>query len=315
MVRKKARAGVAVGLLALAGCSPTMSGQVKEDVSVTGQTQRVEAAGLQYSGPQYTVAIIKFANKTPSKMLNLGEAATDILRTLVKSAGLEPIDVTEDAMRQQEELIRLQQTGAVKTGKKDAAEGFESVDYRIQGAITAYSEVEEGMDLALAGSKTQIARVQVDYSLVDVASGKSLLAESGMGEYRKETTQILGMGGRSTADVGLRDGALRDALSKAMEKMIAKLNAQPFTGRVLALEGPTVIIRAGEKSRLAPGTKLGVFRPGQDLIDPDTGRSLGKREKQIGELILANHQNERVSEARIASGTGFQAGDVVRVVR
>ncbi|WP_447972880.1 CsgG/HfaB family protein [Nitrospira sp. Kam-Ns4a] len=315
MVRKKVRAVVALGLLALAGCSPTMSGQVKEDVSVTGQTQRVEAAGLQYSGPQYTVAIIKFANKTPSKVLNLGGAATDILRTLVKSAGLEPIDVTEDAMRQQEELIRLQQTGAIKAGKKDAAEGFESVDYRIQGAITAYSEVEEGMDLALAGSKTQIARVQVDYSLVDVASGKSLLAESGMGEYRKGTTQILGMGGRSTADVGLRDGALRDALSKAMEKMIARLNAQPFTGRVLALEEQTVIIRAGEKSRLAPGTKLGVFRLGQDLIDPDTGRSLGKREKQIGELVLANHQNERVSEARITAGTGFQAGDLVRVVR
>lgn len=306
---------LAVGLLALAGCSPTTSGQVKDDVSVTGQTQRVEAAGAQYSGPQYTIAIIKFSNKTPSKVLGLGESATDILRTLVKNAGLEPIDVTEDAMRQQEELIRLQQTGAVKTGKKDAAEGFDSIDYRIQGAITAYSEVEEGMDLALAGSKTQIARVQVDYSLVDMASGKSLLAESGMGEYRKGATQFLGMGGRTTADTGLRDGALRDALSKAMEKMINKLNAQPFTGRVLALDGPTVIIRAGEKSRLAPGTKLGVYRPGQDLIDPETGRSLGKREKQIGEIIIASHQNERVSEARVSSGAGFQPGDIVRAIR
>jgi curli biogenesis system outer membrane secretion channel CsgG len=261
------------------------------------------------------VAIIKFANKTPSKVLGLGESATDILRTLVKNAGLEPIDVSEEAMQQQDELIKLQQTGAVKTGKKSAAEGFESVDYRIQGAITAYSEVEEGSDMVIAQKKVQVARVQVDYSLVDVASGKSLLAESGMGVYKKETGGVLGFGSKSTADVGLRDGAFRDAFSKVMEKMINKLNAQPFTSRILAMDGQTAIIRAGEKSKLAPGTKLGVYRAGQDLIDPETGRSLGKREKQIGEIALVSHTNDRVSEAKVSSGTGFQAGDIVRQIK
>ena len=309
------RLSAALALVALTGCQATMTGQVKDDVSVTGQTQRMEAAGAQYSGPQYTVAIIKFANKTPSRVLGLGESATDILRTLVKNAGLDPIDVSQEGMQQQEELIKLQQTGAVKAGKKNAAEGFESIDYRIQGAITAYSEVEEGSDALVYQKKIQIARVQVDYSLVDVASGKSLLAESGMGEYRKETGGALGFGSKSSADVGLRDGALRDAFSKVMEKMINKLNAQPFTSRVLAMDGPTVIIRAGEKSKLAPGAKLGVYRAGQDLIDPETGRSLGKREKLIGEIALISHTNDRVSEAKVSSGTGFQAGDIVRAIK
>ena len=302
-------------VMILAACAPSMTGEVKDDVSVTGQTQRMEAAGAKYSGPQYTVAIVKFANKTPSRSTALGESATDILRTLVKNAGLEPIDMSQEAMQQQEELIKLQQTGAVKAGKKNAAEGFDSVDYRIQGAITAYSEVEEGRDLLITQTKIQVARVQVDYSLVDVATGKSLLAESGMGEYRKETGGALGMGTKTTADTGLRDGALRDAFSKAMEKMIVKLNTQPFTGRILLMEGQTAVIRAGEKSRLPSGAKLGVYRPGQDLIDPETGRSLGKREKQIGELMLTSHQNDRVSEAKVSSGTGFQAGDIVRVIK
>lgn len=315
MNQRGASAVVIVSLMTLTGCQATMTGQVKEDVSVTGQTQRMEAAGARYSGPQYTVAIIKFANKTPSKVLGLGESATDILRTLVKNAGLEPIDVSEEAMQQQEELIKRQQTGAVKAGKKSAAEGFESVDYRIQGAITAYSEVEEGSDMVIVQKKTQIARVQVDYSLVDVASGKSLLAESGMGEYRKETGGALGFGSKSSADVGLRDGALRDAFSKVMEKMINKLNAQPFTSRIIAMDGQTAIIRAGEKSKLAPGTKLGVYRAGQDLIDPETGRSLGKREKLIGEIALVNHQNDRISEAKVSSGLGFQPGDIVRAIK
>jgi curli biogenesis system outer membrane secretion channel CsgG len=313
MLRRCMLLGCSVAVLS--GCQATMKGQVKDDVSVTGQTQRLEAAGAQYSGPQYTVAIIKFANKTPSKVLGIGEAATDILRTLVKSSGLEPIDVTEEAMHQQDEMIKLQQTGAIKTGKKSAAEGFDSVDYRIQGAITAYSEAEEGQDMVVYQKKVQIARVQVDYSLVDIATGKSLVAESGMGEYRKETGGALGFGSKSTADVGLRDGALRDAFSKAMEKMVTKLSNMPFQSRIVLVDGSNVIIRAGEKSKLSPGTKLAVYRPGQDLIDPETGRSLGKREKQIGELTLLNHQNERISEAKVGMGAGFQAGDIVRALK
>lgn len=306
---------VGVCVLALAACSPTISGQVKDDASVTGQTQKLEAAGANYHGPAYTIAIIKFANKTPSKVLGIGEAATDILRTQLKSAGLEPIDISEDALQQQEELIKHQQTGAVKKGKKDAAEGFESVDYRVQGAITAYSEAEEGSDMLIIQKKTQIARVTVDYSLIDIATGKSLLAESGAGEYKKETGGMLGFGSRSTADVGLRDGALRDAFSKVLEKMVNKLTSLPYHSRIMLVEGQTIIIRAGEKSKLAAGTKLGVYRAGQDLIDPETGRSMGKREKLIGEVTLLSHQNDRISEAKITSGTGFVVGDIVRAVK
>jgi hypothetical protein len=294
--------GMAVAaLVVLTACDATISGQVQDDASVTGQTQKLEAAGANYHGPAYTIAIIKFANKTPSKVLGIGEAATDILRTQLKSAGLEPIDICEDAMQQQEELIKHQQTGAVKKGKKDAAEGFESVDYRVQGAITAYSEAEEGKDLLI--------------TLIDIATGKSLLAESGAGVYKKETGGVLGFGSRSTADVGLRDGALRDAFSKVLEKMINKLSSLPYQSRIMLIEGSTVIIRAGEKSKLAAGTKLGVYRAGQDLIDPETGRSMGKREKVIGEITLINHQNDRISETKITSGTGFVVGDIVRAMK
>lgn len=299
----------------LSGCAPTVTGAVKEDVSVTGQTKKLEEAGAQYRGPSYNIAIIQFDNKTPSRIIGVGEAATDILRTIVKHSGLEPIVLSKEEMRQQERLIELQQTGAVKTGKKDAAEGFESVDFRISGAVTAYSELEEASDILLAQSKTQVARVQVDYALVDVATGKSLLSESGMGEYRKTTGGLLGLGSRSTADVGLRDGALRDALSKAMTRMVEKLNVMPFQSRIVLVEAGGVVIRAGTKSRLEPGTILGVFRPGADLVDPDTGRVIGKREKRIGEIVITSHQGENVSEASIKSGAGFQTGDVVKVIK
>jgi curli biogenesis system outer membrane secretion channel CsgG len=308
-------AAVAVASVLITSCAPTTTGAVREDVTITGETRRLEEAGALYTGPQYNVAILTFANKTPSRVIGVGEAATEILRTLVKKSGLEPMLLSEDEMREQERLITLQQTGALKTGAKDASEGFEPVDFRISGAVTSYSELEEGSDILVAQSKTHVARVQVDYALVDVSTGKSLLAESGMGEYRKKTGGVLGLGSRSTADVGLREGALRDALAKAMTSMVEKLNALPFQGRILAVEGQTVVIRAGTRSRLVPGAVLSVFRPGADLIDPDTGRVIGKREKKIGEVVLTAHQGERISEAGIRSGAGFQTGDILKAFR
>ncbi|MBI5588275.1 MAG: hypothetical protein HY889_07920 [Deltaproteobacteria bacterium] len=299
----------------LTGCSPTTTGAVKEDVSLTDQTKKLEAAGLEYRGPAYNIAILQFDNKTPSKVIGVGEAATDILRTIVKQSGLEPMVLSREEMKQQERLIELQQTGAVKTGKKSASEGFESVDFRVSGSITAYSEVEESSDIIIVQSKTRIARVQVDYALVDVATGKALLSESGMGEYSKKTGGALGLGSKSSHDPGLRDGALRDALSKAMTKMIEKLNSVPYRTRVVLVEGNNVIIRAGTKSRLAPGTVLGVYRPGADLVDPETGRVIGKREKQIGEITVTAHENESVSDASVRSGVGFQTGDVVKEIK
>ena len=305
MKQQHFRSAVAfIGVVLALGCCNVMAGERKPD-----------GVGVTYNGPTYTIALIKFANKTPSKVLGIGEAATDILRTHLKAAGLEPVDVTEDALREQDELIRLQQTGAVKTGKKNAAEGFEAIDYRVQGAVTSYSEAEEGSDMLFYQKKTQVARVVVDYSLIDIATGKSILAESGMGEWRKESGGALGFGSRSTADSGLRDGALRDALFKALERMIVKLNTVPYQSRILLVENQTVVIKAGEKSKLPVGTKLGVYRDGQDLIDPETGRSLGKREKMIGELILTSHQNDRISEAGITFGSGLQSGDIVRVLK
>ena len=295
------------------GCSPKMTGAVKQDTTLSGEGKRLEEAGLNYSGPEYTIGIITFKNKTRTP--GLEQPATDTLATIVKSAGLEPIMLTEDEMREQEEMIKLQQTGAVKKGKKDAAEGFESIDFRVSGSITAYSEVEEGSDILVAQSKTQVARVQVDYGLVDIATGKRLLQKSGAGEYKKKTGGVLGFGSKSSADVGLRDGALRDALTKAMSEMIKELNSRPFQSKILMVDGKTIIFRGGERSKLEPGVKLGVYRPGADLVDPDTGRVIGKREKQIGEIMFKEHQNEKVSEGSVSSGAGFQPGDIVRAIK
>src|SRR3989337_3370996 len=83
-------------------CSPKTTGAVKDDVSMTQQTAKLEEAGVNYNGPQYNVAIMTFETKNPGKVLGIGEAATDILRTIVKKSGLEPVSLTEGEMKEKE---------------------------------------------------------------------------------------------------------------------------------------------------------------------------------------------------------------------
>ena len=301
-------------LLAISACTTSMSGKAKDDTTLSGQTQKLEAAGAAYTGPQYTIGIVQFDNKAPSKVTGVGEAAATILRTQLETAGLKTILLDEGALKEADKFTQLQRSGVIKTGKKYADAGFDALDYRLSGAITAYSEVEEGIDAVVFQKKSVVARVTVDYALVDIATGKSLVVESGAGEYRKTTTGALGMGAKSSFDPNLRDGALRDALAKATEKVIRKLSAMPYQGKLLAVSDASLILKAGSRSQLKIGTQMAVFRVGDALRDPDSGQILGYKEDKIGVIKISEHQNENLSVATVVSGAGFQVGDTVRLI-
>ena len=293
-------------------CSTSMSGKAKDDSTLSGQTQQLETAGAAYTGPQYTIGIIQFENKAPAKVTGIGEAAATILRTQLESAGLQTILLDEGALKEAGKITVLQKTGVIKVGKKDAGAGFDALDYRLSGAITAYSEVEEGVDAIVFQKKSTVARVTVDYALIDIATGKPLVAESGAGEYRKTTTGALGLGSKSSFDANLRDGALRDALSKATEKVIRKLSAMPYQGKILAIDSDFIVLKAGTRSQLKIGSQLNVYHIGDALRDPDNGQVLGYKENKVGVVQISRHQNENLSEATVVSGTGFKAGDLVK---
>ncbi len=312
MNRRSANIFLTLLVVLVSGCTTSMTGQVKDDSTLTGETKRLEAAGSAYTGPQYTIGIVQFDNKAPARVTGIGEAAATILRTQLEAAGLKTILLDENALKEQDKFKALQRSGVIKTGKKDADSGFDALDYRLSGAITAYSEVEEGVDAIVFQKKSTVARVTVDYALVDIATGKPLVAESGAGEYRKTTTGALGLGAKSSFDPNLRDGALRDALAKATEKVILKLSTMPFQGKLLAIDQSSVVLKAGRRSQLNPGTRLEVFHVGEALLDPDNGQVLGYRENKVGVIRLDSHQNENLSSASIVSGDGFKVGDVAK---
>lgn len=292
------------------GCITPMSGQAKD----SGNAQLPESAGAIFTGPQYTIAIVKFNNMVPAKVSGAGEAAATILRTQLEAAGLNTILLDANAIKGEDKVMALKNTGPVKTGGKQLDSSFDAPDFRLSGAITAYSEVEEGIDANAFQKRSVVARTSVEYALTDVVTGKPLLAESGTGSYRKDITGSPGMADQSTYDPNVRDDVLRDVLAKAVDKVVQKLNALPFQGRLLSVEGRAVVLRAGSRSQLKEGTQLIVFHMSDVQRDPVSGQILGYKDSKIGVIKINRNSDENTSEASIVSGSGFQAGDIARYI-
>jgi curli biogenesis system outer membrane secretion channel CsgG len=309
---------IATSVVWATGCGPSMSGAVKDDTTLTGTSKELAKTTSdveEYQGPKLRVGVVNFQNKTPSKVLGIGEAAADILGTILQKTGrfiVVPQQDTESIMQQQ----RMGATGAINPDTAAKMGEILGLNAIVTGAVTAYSETEEGQDYLVVKSKKQIARVTVDYRIVDTTTGVQLMADSGAGIYEKSVTRTLGMGGKAGYDPDLRDGALRDALTKAMVNMMKGLGKRKWSGRVAQVEGRDLYINAGEKSGLQVGTKLDVYRAGKAIIDPVTKVKLGQTETKIGQaLVTKNDLGDQgdLSIATPSSGAGFQSGDIVKI--
>jgi len=300
----------------ISGCAPTISGATKDDTTVTGTSKELAKTTSdveEYQGPKLRVGVVNFQNKTPSKVLGIGEAAADILGTILQKTGRFIVIPQQDI----ESIAQQQHLGATGMINPDTAAKMGEVlglNAIVTGAVTAYSEAEEGQDYLVYKKKKQIARVTVDYRIVDTTTGVQLMADSGAGIYEKSVGTALGMGGKSSYDPDLRDGALRDALTKAMVNMMKQLGKRKWSGRIASAKGSQVYINAGQKSGIQVGDKLLVYRPGDAIIDPVTRVKIGTEENFIGEItVLQNDLGDAGDLSRAQGGGQFKTGDIVKL--
>ncbi len=89
-----------------------------------------------------------------------------------------------------------------------------------------------------------------------------------------------------------------------MAKTVASQLANQFVAQVYPMKvvkrtrNGQVIINRGQDGGLKKGTTLAVFSAGEELIDPDTGESLGSSEEYIGE-VKVTRINPKITFAKI----------------
>jgi curli biogenesis system outer membrane secretion channel CsgG len=276
------------------------------------------------------VAVFSFEDKTDHRYhwwngQPVGDGMADMLITaLVKSGRYRVMERKEiDGLLKEQGLGMsgvVTQESAAKAGK------VLGVELAVIGAVTefGYKKLSTGGALKKVGIgasvSKQSATVGIDVRFVNTTSGEILKAES----MRKEKSK---MGGSlDTEDISFDSEAKFDeslvgkATREAVDGIVKLLDEQGggsgvWEAKVILMKDGQVIINNGAEAGVKVGERFAIYRPGEEMIDPDTGESLGAEETMVGEIEVVNNNyggKGKASTCKILSGSDFQKGDIVR---
>lgn len=307
----------AAGFSLVAGCatSPPITGPADRESAPAAVARRTEPqAEIVTRGPRKRVAVVRFQDKSAYGRGRLGGAVQDILMTELAKSGLfilvsrgSDLDLVMDEQD-------LSKSDVVKSGT--GAKGGEVLGLNaiVTGAVSQFGVKQKSATYLVGASKVQTAEATVDVRLIDATSGQVIFADSGTGVHEESSTQVLGIGGTKGYDETLEGKALRAAISKFIDNLIARMETIEWSGKIASVEGGEVVVNAGGKTGLRKGDRLRVYGEGREVIDPDTKVSLGRKPGRMkGEIEVADFFGEDASICRTVSGEGFAVNDIVRL--
>ena len=169
-------------------------------------------------------------------------------------------------------------------------------------------------------------KVVMDVRLVDPVSnlvletvrcsGQKSSTSDLLGVFAKDDTKIFGYEAFASSPLG---EATRLALEDGIKKLMAKLAKYPWQAVIVDVveeaDGSVGYLNVGEDCGLKVGDSLEAVREGKDLVDPSSGRSLGKsRATVLGRVTVVSVDGDSV-RVRAVGELKAEAGMVVRFVR
>lgn len=186
------------------------------------------------------------------------------------------------------------------------------------GDVRDYLKELQGSDYLVIGELTnfylQIIRKKVPY-LDEIEVKQTGFIEGNLRIVDGHTSKIIATEKvrikRKFANLGLEEvrTILIDMFSNTAAAGIVK---RIYPIKILAaLPDGTIYINRGADGGIKTGASYSVQRPGQELIDPDSGVSFGSAETRIGTLQITSVEAAR-SQAIMASGESPMKGDILR---
>jgi curli biogenesis system outer membrane secretion channel CsgG len=284
-------------------------------------------------GLKKRIAVLDFTDKTGHRMhwwrtgQNVGQGMTDMLTTeLVKSKKYTVIERSQIDKIMKEQALgasgAVTQQTAAKIGK------LLGVEIAIFGAVTEFGYSKEKKKVnapvstplgKLRGLKLgkQTARVAIDVRFVNTSTGEILAAEN-IAEEESKGNLGISLGNKSFEnqtkfDESMVGKATRKAIVNIVKLTDKQMENVTWRGRVVKATGSSIIVNAGSATGIKIGDELIVYSKGEELIDPETGLSLGSDESEVGTIkVESDIAGGKASKCSIVSGSGGSTGDIVR---
>jgi len=309
MVKKFLKKSIIISLVFLMGCAQT----------------GVRPYAEKYKGPKKRIAVIDFEVKVPRAHRKIGSGMAEMLITALHETG-EFVVVERKAIQ---DIIKEQDLGEEGRVRKETAAKIGDIlgaQVLVRGAVTEFEEKVSrgGVGGVLlkkktgAGLTTTSAYVACDIRMYDATTGVILEATTKEAKARSVgvvlagvlgTGNILGGGFSTKTPLGK---ATRGCIDEIVNAIVDRMETVPWQASIVKVSDGNVYINVGTEAGVKKGEVFEVYRVGEELIDPETGLSLGAEESYAGKIKIGK-ADKKYAIATIMEGEGFQRGDVVRI--
>lgn len=303
-----------------------------------------------YAGAKSRVAVLEVDNNSSSSSFSVSGPGGQTYSWSYDNADQVPVNgieaIVTDVMNQtgRFRLIERQELGSVLSEQDLAASGrvakpsgantgnILGAQYLVQMVITDYEAKTSGTNSGIGGLvtgripglgglglKNAKGRVGMNIRLIDAETSEVI--------YTKQIESVINesgltVGGAAFGGAGALGGffsnyaktpigqAVIAGINKSVYELIKEIGAAPATGSIIKVESKQVWVNLGDDS-VDSGDILTVMAKGEELIDPETGISLGSSDSEVGSVRVKQVQ-EKFSIADVVSMSGrAKRGDKV----
>ena len=207
-----------------------------------------------------------------------------------------------------EEVLREQGLQESLSGNNTQIK-IDGVDYLIYGAITDMSSEAKEVSTGGFASVRVSNRFGVDIKIVDALSGEIRRAESIVAVIETGS----GVATKSFSNIQADTNGLVEAQRIVAKRSAALLAESIFPIRVVDIFNDEIYLNYGD-SILSVGDRLRVIQEGREIIDQDTGLSLGSRQKVLGEIEIVSADSNLSIAKIIKNDAEFTVGAVAKII-
>ena len=207
-----------------------------------------------------------------------------------------------------EEVLREQGLQESLSGNNTQIK-IDGVDYLIYGAITDMSSEAKEISTGGFASVRVSNRFGVDIKIVDALSGEIRRAESIVAVIDSGS----GVATRNFSNIQADTNGLVEAQRIVAKRSAALLAESIFPIRVVDIFNDEIYLNYGD-SILSVGDRLKVIQEGREIIDQDTGLSLGSRQKVLGEIEIVSADSNLSIAKIIKNDADFTVGAVAKII-
>ncbi len=288
----------------------------------------------EYSGRKARLGVLKVDNNSSSSSFTVSSAMGDIdysastsgvpvngieaivIDSLAQTGRFRLVERTElsDVLGEQDLAAsgRIAKPSGAKTGNVLGAE------YLVQVVITDYESKASSSDKGIGGLLTSrvpllggvkvgssTGRVGLNIRLIDAETSEitftkqieAVIKESSLGFGGVGWGSDIALGGFMSSYSRTPIGqAVIAGINQGVFELIKQVGSRPAEGSVVKADSSQIYTNLGQDS-VAVGDRLQVLKKGEELIDPETGISLGETITVIGEIEVSQVQ-EKFSIAR-----------------